>query len=108
MIFEGSCETDDWSNDAENSALASQGINSIFKYINRNKLHFKIYKKTQKTPILNCNNISQYYCFTEDQKVRILATHKRLFFKNIKKIPTLNFSMCWPCSNPASVQHKHL
>ncbi len=24
MISEGSCETEDWSNDAENSALASQ------------------------------------------------------------------------------------
>ncbi len=24
MISEGSCDTDDWSNDAENSALASQ------------------------------------------------------------------------------------
>jgi len=47
LIFEGSCETEDWSNDAEKSALASQGINSILKYINRNKLHFKIYiKKT--------------------------------------------------------------
>jgi len=86
MIFEGSCETDDWSNDAENSALASQGINSIFKYINRNKLHFKIYiKKKQKTPILNCNNISQYYCFTEDQISAHPSHAQETFFKNIKK-----------------------
>ncbi len=34
MISEGSCDTEDWSNDAENSALA-----------HRNKLHFKIYCK---------------------------------------------------------------
>ncbi len=31
MISEGSCDTEDWSNDAENSALH-----------HRNKLHFKI------------------------------------------------------------------
>ncbi len=30
MIFEGSCDTEDWSNDAENSALH-----------HRNKLHFQ-------------------------------------------------------------------
>ncbi len=32
MISEGSCDTEDWSNDAENSALH-----------HRNKIHFKIY-----------------------------------------------------------------
>jgi len=32
MIYEGSCDTDDWSNDAENL---------VWHY--RNKLHFKIY-----------------------------------------------------------------
>ncbi len=32
MISEGSCDTEDWSNDAENSALT-----------HRNKLYFKIY-----------------------------------------------------------------
>ncbi len=32
MISEGSCDTEDWRNDAENSALH-----------HRNKLHFKIY-----------------------------------------------------------------
>ncbi len=32
MISEGSCDTEDWSNDAENSALIT-GINYIFKYI---------------------------------------------------------------------------
>ncbi len=31
MISEGSCDTEDWSNDAENSALIT-GINYIFKY----------------------------------------------------------------------------
>ena len=32
MISEGSCDTEDWSNDAENTAL-----------ISKNELHFKIY-----------------------------------------------------------------
>ncbi len=32
MISEGSCETEDWSNDAENLALIT-GINYILKYI---------------------------------------------------------------------------
>ncbi len=33
MSYEGSCDTEDWSNDAENSALQ-----------HRNKLHFNIKK----------------------------------------------------------------
>jgi len=40
MISEGSCDTKDWSNDAENSAVIT-GINYSFKYINRKQL-FKI------------------------------------------------------------------
>ncbi len=32
MISEGSCDTEDWSNDAENSALIT-GINYILIYI---------------------------------------------------------------------------
>ncbi len=44
MISGGSCDTEDWSNDAENSALI-MGINYIFKYIE------------YKTVIFNCNNI---------------------------------------------------
>ncbi len=47
MISEGPHDTEDWSNDAEISAL-----------LHRNKSHFKIY--SNKTPILNCNT-SQYY-----------------------------------------------
>ncbi len=37
MISEGSCDTEDWSNDAENSAL-HQRINYILKYIQIEKL----------------------------------------------------------------------
>ncbi len=43
MISERSCDTEDWSNDAEQNT---------FEYI------FLI-----KTILLICNNISQYYCF---------------------------------------------
>jgi len=32
MFFEGSCDTEDWSNDAKNIDLI-KGINYIFKYI---------------------------------------------------------------------------
>jgi len=39
MISEGSCDTEDWSNDAENSALTSQ-IHYIAKYI---KIEKKIF-----------------------------------------------------------------
>ncbi len=38
MISEGSCDTEDWSNDAEN---------------HRNNLHLKIYKNRKH--VLNCN-----------------------------------------------------
>ncbi len=43
--FWGSCDTKDWNNDAENSALN-----------HRNKLHFTIYSN-KKQVILHCNNI---------------------------------------------------
>jgi len=46
MICEGSCDTEDWSNDAEN--------------LLRNKLHLTISK--YKSDILNFNNCSQYFC----------------------------------------------
>ncbi len=42
MINEGSCDTEDWSNNAENSVLD-----------HRNELCFKIFK--QNPVILNCN-----------------------------------------------------
>ncbi len=59
---------------ANNSALPSQGINYILKYINIQKTHFK-----------NCNNISQHYatvaCFHEHKtfkKYSYLPYHKPL------------------------------
>ncbi len=50
MISEGSCDTEDWSNDAENSDL--HHMNTIFFYIWKYKI-----------VILNCNNISKFYSF---------------------------------------------
>ncbi len=47
MISEGSCDTEDWSNLAENSALPSQEL-----------AHFKMHSN-KKNLFLNCNNISQ-------------------------------------------------
>ncbi len=48
MISEGSCDTEDWSNDAENTAAH-----------HRNKLHFTIYshgkQKTKKITYLEIN-----------------------------------------------------
>ncbi len=41
MISEGSCDTEDWSNDAENSACIT-GINYILKYIQIEKCYFKL------------------------------------------------------------------
>jgi len=51
MISEGSYDTEDWSNDAENSALIT-GINSIFV--------FRTYQNRIRV-ILNCYNISHHY-----------------------------------------------
>ncbi len=41
MISEGSCDTEDCSNDAENTALIT-GINYILKYIKTENIYFKL------------------------------------------------------------------
>ncbi len=41
MISEGSCDTEDWSNDAENAALII-GINYIWKYFIIEKCYLKL------------------------------------------------------------------
>ncbi len=43
MISEGSCDTEDWSNDAENSARIT-GIHVILKYIKIENSYCKMYK----------------------------------------------------------------
>ncbi len=43
MISEGSCDTEDWSNDAENTALIT-GINYILQYIQiENQLYILVF-----------------------------------------------------------------
>ncbi len=70
MISEGSWDTEDWSNDAENSALHQ-----------RHKLHFAIY--SQKKKIILNNNISQYYCFIY-QINAVLVSIRDIFQKHKK------------------------
>ncbi len=41
MISEGSCDTEDWSNDAENSALITE-INYILLYIHMENSYLKL------------------------------------------------------------------
>ncbi len=82
MISEGSCDTEDWSNDAENSALIT-GINYILKYI-------KI-----ETVILNCNNISRnnldfFFCIF-NQRDTALMTRRNFFKKTLKIVLIPNF-----------------
>ncbi len=50
MISEGSCESEDWSNDVENAALLS-GINNILKHIKQKKY---IYTHTVYTHVCVC------------------------------------------------------
>ena len=64
MISEGSCDTEDWSNDAENTALIT-GINYIIQYV-------KIEEK--KGCIFNQIN-----------------EQKRLLLKTLKIVPIQNF-----------------
>ncbi len=42
MISEESCDTEDWSNDAENTALITE-INYILKHIQLKNNYFKLY-----------------------------------------------------------------
>ncbi len=71
MISEGSCDTEDWSNDAENSVLYHR--NKLHIYSNRLKQLFKI------------NNISQYYYFyCIFSKYMQAGLVKGTSFKNIK------------------------
>ncbi len=61
MISEGLCDTEDWSNDAENSALH-----------HRNKLHFKIYSN-RNLFFLNWNNMSRFYCIFDQTNPGLMS-----------------------------------
>ncbi len=63
MISEESCDSEDWSNDAENSVLHHRN-NYILKYIKIG------------TNIRNCNNISQYFCIFDQINTALMSTRK--------------------------------
>ncbi len=74
MISKGSCDTEDWSNDAENSALPSQeqiGFENIFKY---------------KTVILKYNNIFQNTVFLNKHNAATVGIKDNNLFKNLTTI----------------------
>ncbi len=85
LISEGSCDTEDCSNDADNSALITE-INYVFKYIQIESIIYII--------ILKCNNISQKIVISQHKhkcavfimkyKYCSFGEHKILPFKNIK------------------------
>ncbi len=80
MNFEGSCDTEHWSNDAD----------IYFLCYHRNKLK-KIYIIKLEV-ILNCNYISQHFCFycTFDQiKAALASIRKKTSFKVFKKKSSL-------------------
>ncbi len=67
MISEGSCDTEDWSNDAENSALITE-INCILKYIHIENI-FKLYRI--------------FYCSFD--QINAALVNRRDFFQKRKK-----------------------
>jgi len=72
MISEGSCDTEDWSNDAENSALIT-GINYVLLYIQIENC------------ILNCNIIFQYCFYSIFVQLRAALVSRKDFFKKQRK-----------------------
>ncbi len=86
MISEGSCDTEDWSNDAENSALHHRNKNNTFKLC---------YKKN--TAILNFNNI---YCFYRIlNQINAAFLRIRLLSNTVKNLtsPTLLNGSIYKC-----------
>ncbi len=59
MISEGSCDSEDWSNDAENSALITE-TNYILKYIKIENSYFKLQYFTKLQFFLDVALISIY------------------------------------------------
>ncbi len=77
IISEGSCDTEAWSNNAENSALHQ-----------RNKLHFKILKKKI---IVKGNNTLQNYCFSINAALVSIRDSLKNKQTNKKILQTPNF-----------------
>ncbi len=71
MISEESCNTEDWSNDAENS-VCTTGINYILIYYNR-----QLFVKNL--------NISQYYCIYYFMEINVAFFQKHKIFWRVVK-----------------------
>ncbi len=83
MISEGSCDTEDWSNDAENSALH-----------HRNTLYLKEYSNRK---LFYCNNISWYYwffCIFDQINAALVSITTSLKTLKILLIPNLWIFTC--------------
>ncbi len=68
MSSEGSCDTEDWSNDAENSTLHHRNKLHFKIYSNRNEIEIEIEIEIDEIEMFNCYSylllfIIQYYCF---------------------------------------------
>jgi len=72
MISEGSCGTEDWSNDAVNSA-----------FDHKNKLHFKIYSNRKQYKGIIFHNISNFTVFLITKAALSKATYHRLHLRSI-------------------------
>ncbi len=70
MISEGSCDTEDWSNDAENSAAHHS-----------NKLHFNIYTHRNQLfyILIIFHNITVFYCIFDQINAALVS--RRDFFQ---------------------------
>ncbi len=77
MISEGSCDAEDWSNDAEISALHHRNLQHIHR-----------------TVLLNCNSIWQYY-WIFDQINAVLLSRRDFFQKQISYQPQMPEKVCY-------------
>ncbi len=81
LISEESCDTDDWKNDAENSA-----------WYHRNKCKFKIYYlENNYFKLQNYSIILLFYCTFDQINAALLCIRNNFFFKHTKILPSTTF-----------------
>ncbi len=89
MISEGSCDIEEWSNDAENSALC----------------HFKVYKNRK--PILEItirfHNITVFFCIFDRINTALMSRRDSLKTLKIYVLHSCNFGFCL-CNRTADGQ----
>ncbi len=97
MISEGSCDTEDWSNDAENVfQLYITGINYILQYIQIENQLFKLHNILQFAvySIFNLINAPMVYLNTQDLVSQIEAVNSLLLVNsliNSMLVPFVNY-----------------